>query len=309
MIRVSETAEGMEGSSLGVKRGDRLTLETALYGLMMVSGNDVAEAIAENIGGSRQGFAAMMNEVARKCGATRTHFTNPSGLPDDQHYTTARDLASLTAYGLRKQAFRRIVGTEQKFLSWEGDPVPKDITSENKLLWQYDGANGVKTGYTTVAGRCVVASAERNGVQLIAVVLDSEIMWTDAIKLLDFGFSQLRGERLLSRAGVVRTLPVRMGNDNGIDLLAREDVQLPVAKGETLAAYRVEYDGPSVVTAPVARDQVMGKAKIFQGDRLVKEVELVAAKPVQRRSFFGLVYSSLHQAVNQLTAALRSAVS
>lgn len=305
VIEVSSRAESMEGSALGVKQGDRLTLETALYGLMMVSGNDVAEAIAENLGGGSEGFAALMNKVAEKCGAVQTHFANPSGLPDERHYTTARDLASITAYGLRIPAFRRIVGTEQKWLSWAGEPTPREIHNENKLLWQYDGANGVKTGYTVSAGRCVVASAERNGVQLIAVVLDSEIMWTDAIHMLDYGFSQMQGQKILQRDQVLQTVPVAMGREACIGLTAQEDIYVPLAKGEGLQKYRIQVETPASVTAPVARTRNVGKAKIFYEDHLVREVDLVAVDPVERRSFFGLLYSSLQQIVQQMKVALR----
>lgn len=193
VITVSSSAATCEGSSLDLRAGDRLTLREALYGMMLVSGNDAAEAVAENVAGSIPAFVKLMNDKAEKIGTQRTHFSNPHGLPDPvNHFTTAYDLALITAYGLQNPVFAGIVSTRDydvHFVSRGGGITHARNT--NKLLATYPGANGVKTGFTNAAGECLVAAAKRNGVELIAVVLNSEHRWADATRLLNYGFEQL----------------------------------------------------------------------------------------------------------------------
>jgi D-alanyl-D-alanine carboxypeptidase (penicillin-binding protein 5/6) len=191
IVTVSSEAAGTEGSSLDLQAGDKLTLKDMMNGMMMVSGNDAAEAIAENIAGSVPAFVDLMNAKAEKIGALKTHFINPHGLPDPvNHYTTAYDLALITAYGYQNPDFVKIVSTPRYNVTYRNQgQVRRDLaTNTNKLLGKYPGANGVKTGFTNDAGECLVAGAKRGGVQLIAVVLNSEQRWSDASKLLDYGF-------------------------------------------------------------------------------------------------------------------------
>ncbi len=192
VIVVSPTAAVCDGSSLELQAGDRLTLREALYGLMLVSGNDAAEAVAENVAGSVPAFVRLMNDKADAIGTVRTHFSNPHGLPDPvNHFTTAYDLALMTAYGLQNPVFANIVSTREydvHFVSRRGTTHAKNT---NKLLDTYPGANGVKTGFTNAAGECLVAAAKRKDVQLIAVVLNSDKRWEDATRLLNYGFQQL----------------------------------------------------------------------------------------------------------------------
>ncbi|TCL35695.1 D-alanyl-D-alanine carboxypeptidase (penicillin-binding protein 5/6) [Anaerospora hongkongensis] len=190
-VVVSPQAAACDGSSLELRAGDKLKLEEALYGMMLVSGNDAAEAIAESVAGSIPDFVKLMNAKAGQIGATRTNFSNPHGLPDPyNHYTTAYDLALITAYGMQNPTFARIVSTRDydvHFLNRQSTHAK----NTNKLLATFIGANGVKTGYTEAAGDCLVAAANRNGVELIAVILNSDGRWEDAAKLLNYGFQQL----------------------------------------------------------------------------------------------------------------------
>lgn len=191
IVTVSPEVAACEGSSLELKPGDKLTLREAEYGMMLVSGNDAAEAIAETVAGSVPEFVRLMNEKAAEIGTTRTHFSNPHGLPDPiNHFSTAYDLALIADYGLRNPLFSRIVATQEyqvRFLNKTALPV----ANTNKLLKNYAGAIGVKTGFTNDAGECLVAAAQRGNVRLIAVVLNSDYRWDDAAKLLDYGFQQL----------------------------------------------------------------------------------------------------------------------
>nr|WP_233168218.1 D-alanyl-D-alanine carboxypeptidase family protein [Paenibacillus roseus] len=183
-VKVSKRAFGKEGSSIYLKLGEEMTLQNMLYGLMLRSGNDAATAIAEHVGGSEEGFVVLMNEKAKWLGLEHTHFTNPHGLDHKEHYSTANDLAKLAAYALRNNDFREIVKTKTKQVG-ERDYSWKN---KNKMLFMYEGADGVKTGYTKKAFRTLVSSATRNGQQLAAVTLNDGNDWVDHSVMLDFGF-------------------------------------------------------------------------------------------------------------------------
>jgi D-alanyl-D-alanine carboxypeptidase len=176
----------------GLRAGERVPVQKLLYGLLLFSGNDDALALAQATAGSRPAFIALMNEKARALGLTGTHFTTPSGVIDSGNYSTARDLAALTRYARRDARFRRIVRTKVKRVSWPAPTFSKVYVNKNALLSLYAGADGVKTGWTTKARHCLVASARRGPVHLLAVVLGSPDAFTDAKRLLDYGF-RLRG--------------------------------------------------------------------------------------------------------------------
>ncbi|MCP1185409.1 D-alanyl-D-alanine carboxypeptidase family protein [Paenibacillus sp. 1781tsa1] len=187
-VKVSPTAFAKEGSSLYLKLGEEMTLENMLYGLMLRSGNDAASAIAEHVGGSEEGFVLLMNKKAEQIGLTHSHFMNPHGLDAEGHYSTANDLARLTAYALHNPVFKRIVATEDKSAPNPNESWEYSWHNKNKMLRMYEGADGVKTGYTKKAFRCLVSSATRNGQQLAAVTLNDGNDWNDHARMLDFGF-------------------------------------------------------------------------------------------------------------------------
>lgn len=177
-------AAGVEGSSLYLRAGEKLSLEELLYGLMLQSGNDSAEAIATCVGGSREAFVEKMNRKAEQLGCSGTHFVNPSGLFDENHYTTAGDLAVIAAEAMKREDFRKIVGTRR----WSSEETDRSFVNKNKTVFNYEGGNGVKIGFTKKSGRTLVASAERDGKELIAVVLRDGNWFNDAYALMDYGF-------------------------------------------------------------------------------------------------------------------------
>ncbi|MGG4032552.1 D-alanyl-D-alanine carboxypeptidase family protein [Paenibacillus cisolokensis] len=206
---VSRRAAGKEGSSIYLKVGEKMTLHHLLYGLMLRSGNDAATAIAEHVGGSEEGFVYLMNETAERLGLANSRFRNPHGLDEEGHYSSANDLARLTAYALKNPVFSEIVGTKRKTAPNPYDPWDYVWTNKNKMLAMYEGADGVKTGYTKKALRCLVSSATRNGQRLAAVTLNDGNDWEDHRKLLDWGFAHYplqtvvkQGERIAGFAVV-----------------------------------------------------------------------------------------------------------
>ena len=190
VVEIPKEASGIEGSSIYLRAGEHLTLRELLYGLMLRSGNDCAVALALAVSGSVESFAELMNKTAQNLGCANSNFCNPHGLPNDQHYTSARDLATITCHALQNQTFAEIVGTKSIKISNEGYDYLRVLTNKNKLLFNYDGANGVKTGYTKKAGRCFVGSATRNGMQVVVVVLNCGPMFEDTASLLDAAFAE-----------------------------------------------------------------------------------------------------------------------
>ena len=189
-VIVPAEAAGVEGSSVYLRAGDRLTVRDLLYGLMLRSGNDCAVALALHHSGSIAKFAQKMNVKAAMLGAVDSRFVNPNGLPDKRHYTTARDLALISAYAMENETFCEIVSCKYY--------APKNWRNKNKMLYEYDGAIGVKTGFTLNAGRCLVTSAQRGKMKLVSVVLNSPQMYERSAELLDRAFETYRMYELCS---------------------------------------------------------------------------------------------------------------
>ncbi|HEY8530457.1 MAG TPA: D-alanyl-D-alanine carboxypeptidase family protein [Paenibacillaceae bacterium] len=207
IVTVSPRAAFKEGSSIYLRAGDKVPLETLLYGLMLRSGNDAATAIAEHVGGSEEGFVFLMNRKAEEIGLSDTRFANPHGLDQAGHYSTANDLARLTAYAMRNPVFRKIAATKVKTFPNPNGGWDYHFLNKNKMLFRYEGADGVKTGYTRLARRCLVSSATRNGQQLIAVTLNDGNDWEDHRRLLDYGFAAFPLEEVIAKGQRMEGLP------------------------------------------------------------------------------------------------------
>lgn len=196
VVTVPDEAVGVEGSSIYLAHGEQLRIIDLLYGLMLQSGNDCAAALAILTSGSIADFAKLMNETAAKAGATGANFTNPHGLHDDNHKCSARDLAFITSYAMNNETFRKIVSTEvYKDCTYAGREYNRVIKNKNKILQMLEGGDGVKTGYTKVAGRCLVSSATRDGVTVIAVVLNCGPMFEESCEMINDAFDIINAER------------------------------------------------------------------------------------------------------------------
>ncbi|ADL07545.1 D-alanyl-D-alanine carboxypeptidase family protein [Thermosediminibacter oceani] len=273
-----------DGTRIYLEEGEKLTLEQMLYGMMLNSGNDAAVAIAEHIAGSVPEFAKLMNEKAREIGAKNTNFVNPSGLPDKNHYTTAYDLALISRYALLNHPeFRKIVSTKTFKIPWQGKEWDRLLINHNKMLWRYEGTDGVKTGYTRSAGQTFVASATRNGWQLLAVVLKSQgrNIYSDAQALLDYGFDNFEKKDVINKGQIIDKIDVKYGTP--VDLLAASDFTAVVEKGSgPIDVKKNIYPG---VKAPVVKGQVLGNLDFYQGGSKIGSVALVAATDVPRKIY------------------------
>ena len=267
--QIPAEAVGIEGSSLYLREGETLTLEQLLYGTMLRSGNDAATALALALGGSQEAFVARMNEKAAALGLGNTHFANPHGLDDEGNYSTARDLAKLACAALENQAFRQVVSTREYTFG------SRCLVNHNKLLWQYEGAVGVKTGYTKAAGRLLVSAAERDGRRLVAVTMDDPDDWADHGALLDYGFSAFTVSTAASQGEVLGQVPVAGGQAETLSCRLAADLTFPLAKGETA---EIRLCLPRFVFAPVEAGQHAGWAELLLDGRAVARAELVYAE-------------------------------
>jgi D-alanyl-D-alanine carboxypeptidase len=222
LVAVSSSAAGKEGSSIYLRAGQEMSLEHLLYGLMLRSGNDAATAIAEHVGGSLEGFVYLMNEKAKSLGLTGTQFKNPHGLDEEGHYSTANDVAKMTAYALKNPVFREIVKTKTKRVPNPDGEWDYTWYNKNRMLSLYEGADGVKTGYTKLAKRCLVSSATRGGQQLAAVTLNAPDDWADHTKLLNYGFSNYPLVPLVSKGDRLEGMPAVAGRSFAYPLGEKE---------------------------------------------------------------------------------------
>lgn len=222
IVKVGPRAYGKEGSSIYLRLGEEMTLHNMLYGLMLRSGNDAATAIAEHVGGSEEGFVHLMNEKARLLGLENTSFKNPHGLDEEGHYSSANDLAKLTAYALKNPTFQEIVKTQVKTAPNPNEPWDYRWRNKNKMLHLYEGADGVKTGYTKLARRTLISSATRGGQQFAVVTLNDGDDWNDHRRLLDYAFRHYPLQTIIRSGERVY----------GSNLVAARTFEYPLAEGE-----------------------------------------------------------------------------
>lgn len=286
VVTASTCASKTPFGSLHVKPGEKIVLSDLLYALLMRSANDAAVSIAEHIAGTEPKFVAMMNEKAKEIGAKDTHFVNPHGLHDATHYSTAYDLALIARYAAAMPEFNEIVGTKHHRISRSISTLDVTLKNTGRLLWKFDGADGIKTGYTKEAGHCFVGSATRNGWRLISVVLKSEKTMDDSTALLDHGFKNYKLV-CFARKGIVATrLPVRGGVERSVDLVATKSLG-KVVRSTARVETKYEIDG-SRVTAPVHEgEQVCALIGYINGVEL-GSVPLIAASGVNRTLAFTL---------------------
>ena len=286
-IAVDTRAVGVEGSSAYLRAGEEFTLKELLYALMLRSANDAAEAIAYALAGSIGEFAALMNEKAAQLGLIDTHFANPHGLDHDEHYTTAKELAIITAAALEYPEFCEIVSTRTKRI--EKDGLTRIFTNHNRLLSAYSGCIGVKTGYTKRTGRCLVSAAERDGVKLIAVTLACPDDWHEHEQMLDLGFSLLERVTIFGKADFAPTLDVADGMANSITLGIERNIT--VIKKKSDDAPKIVIDIPKSVAAPISRGDAVGRIQLIYPDGTIEFFDVIAVenvKKAKKKGLFGL---------------------
>jgi D-alanyl-D-alanine carboxypeptidase (penicillin-binding protein 5/6) len=250
MVTIKPEWAGIEGSSMYLKAGEKVSVSDMLYGLLLCSGNDAAVALAGATAGSVQEFCAVMNEKAKSLGMTNSHFANPNGLPNDEHYSSARDMALLAKAAFANKKFVEITGTEKITTD------TRTMKNHNKLLWKYEGCIGGKTGFTNAAGRCLVSAAEKDGMRFAVVTLNCADDWNEQAKLYDYAFSGFGHLEITKKTEINVSLPVIAGKEETAALRPRGKTLVTVPKN---AGYRFALGVQDFVYAPVIKGKSAGQ--------------------------------------------------
>ena len=282
--RVTVTREmvAVEGSSMGLGVGDIVTYNDLLYGILLPSGNDAANTAAISIGGSIEKFAELMNNRAAELGLKNTHFVTPSGLDADTHYTTAYDLAILASFALENDDFRKAASTKSIVLEYGGQK--RYLANHNKMLRTYEGAIGVKTGFTSKAGRCLVSATENDGLILVCVTLNAPSDWQDHKTMHGYGKSLYKWEEITGEGELCFLLDVVSGEKDEIFLTNTEDISICVPKGKEI---KTVTELPRFLYAPVAEGEVCGRVAVYCEGICVAESSIVSLEGCEKKEYPG----------------------
>lgn len=273
VVNVSYNASITEGSSMYLKANEKITVEGLLYGLMLNSGNDAATALAEHTSGNIEKFAELMNKKAKEIGMKNTSFANPHGLDNENHYSTAYDMALLTKYAMENKNFKIIVGTKSKIIQTQGGEY-KYLTNHNKLLSMYQYCSGVKTGFTKKCGRCLVSFSEKNGVKLITITLNAPNDWNDHISLYDEYFNIYKRYNIVNNNDYIATINVENSDENNLKLYSSKAINLTLTP-EEYNDLDIEYKYNDTVNAPIYKGQIMGKINVILNNKIIASSPII----------------------------------
>lgn len=280
-VKVSKRAASIWGSTIKLREGEELTLRELMYGMMLKSGNDAALAIAEHIGGTVENFVKMMNDKAKELGLRNTCFKTPHGLDVEGHYSTAYELALLTKYALKNPEFSKIVSTKSISIT------NRELYTTNEMLSLYPGADGVKTGYTGKAGRCLVTSAQRDGFRLISVVLfcSSRTKRAESSKkILDYAFNNYKPYELLKPNQKLGTVYVKRGLKNSATVVSVDGIKLPLSKEEK-ETLKSEIILNNTINSPVYKGVEVGTIRLFVNGKLIAQSDIKTAESVPAKTY------------------------
>lgn len=295
VVTISKKAANTGGSRLKINTNDKISVLDLLYGLMLRSGNDAAVALAEYVGGSIEGFAKLMNKKAIEIGLKNTHFVTPHGLDNIEHYTTAYELAVLTDYAMQNEKFSKIVNTKNTTISING--VARNIYNTNELLGTLNGVNGVKTGFTNNAGRCLVTSCTRNGNQIITVVLGCDAKkyrTSDSIKLIEYAFKNYTRVNIEEKVKIEfekwkqingKRIYISKGEKSDVNLELKEITkkEIPVKIGEE-NNIQVEINAIYEYEAPLEKQSKIGNILIKKDEEIIESVDIVCLERIEKKN-------------------------
>lgn len=297
IAEISKKSAGTGGSRLGLKAGDKVTIYDLLYGLMLCSGNDAAVALAEHVGGSVEGFAKLMNNKTKELGLTSTNFVTPHGLDNDNHYTTAYELAILTDYALNNKTFSKIVGTKNYTVTINGNS--KNLSNTNELLGNLNGIYGVKTGFTNGANRCLVTACKRDNLDIICIVLGADtkkFRTQDSIKLIEYVYSNYEMVNIKSiinkefeewKSTNLSQFNIIKGISNRIDIYLSnlQNDYIPVKK-ENIKKINININSNYTFLAPLAKDQILGNLIVNIDNKEVINLNILNKISIEKKNPF-----------------------
>ena len=278
LIVVNDSAIGVEGTSIYLRKDEEIKVIDLLYGLMLRSGNDAATALAYHIGGGIDEFAKMMNEMAKKAGASNTNFVNPHGLDDPNHYTTAYDLSKITAYALNNPIFEKIVSTKNYIIEATNKSEKRYLTNKNKLLRSLDGCCGVKTGYTSKAGRCLVSASKRDDCTIVCVVLNCGPMFEESSALINSAFNEFELKKIIDKNQEIYNEYILSDKEGKLYLYTDEDFYYPL-RADEFDDIKIKY---SVELKDAKSLDEVGKIDIFFKNDLIKSLKLYTMNKIDK---------------------------
>ena len=278
LVKIEPYMTGIEGSSIYLKAGEELSVEELLYALMLESANDAAVALAYHVSGGICEFAELMNEKARALGLSSTHFDNPHGLDSESHYTTAYELGVIAAYAMKNPNFKRITSTYKKILPSRNGSYERLLINHNRLLRSYEGAIGIKTGFTKKCGRCLVSCAERDGVTLVCVTLNAPNDWQDHTRMLDYGFSRLESVTLSQKHGYVVELNAINGEKSSFLAETLDDLSVTLDRDSINISATVE--AARLIPAPIHKGNIVGRIVFYNNGTEIGSVPLYAKESI-----------------------------
>lgn len=279
-VHIGVESTNIEGSSIYLKPDEIIPLQDLLYGLMLRSGNDSAIAIANHISGSEEEFVNMMNNKANSIGANNSNFKNPHGLTAKDHYSTAYDLAIITREAFKMEGFKEIASAKNYTASREDNNY---FVNKNKTLWEYKDGDGVKIGYTMNAGRCLVSSATRNGMRLIAVSLNAPNWFNDNYRLFDYGFENFKHYIIYDQSQFITNINIPNGKNEILPLITENLFTYPL-KDEEVNNLKIRINANSEASAPITKNQVLGTLEVYLDGVLIKEENLIAKTEVVKKT-------------------------
>ncbi len=290
-VRTSERAASMGGSQIFLQPGEEMTVEDMIKGIAIASGNDASVAIAEHIGGTEEAFVAKMNERAKQLGMKNTHFVNSNGLPSPDHYSTAYDIAIMSRELLKHEAITKYTGIYQDYLR-KDTANPFWLVNTNRLVRFYEGVDGLKTGYTTEAKYCLTATAKRNNMRIIAVVLgepDTKTRNSEVASMFTYAFNHYQVYPVYKKGDVVRTITVDKGKQTALNVVTPQSVSLLTRKGESPETYQKEVILTSTVKAPIKKTDIVGHLFIKKDGKEVTRIDLYPEKTVEQASLWEIL--------------------
>ncbi|TBL80012.1 D-alanyl-D-alanine carboxypeptidase family protein [Paenibacillus thalictri] len=290
-VRTSEYAASMGGSQIFLEPGEEMTVQDMLKGIAMASGNDASVAMAEKIAGSEQAFVQMMNDRAKQLGMKNTHFVNCNGLPAENHYSSAYDIALMSKELLKHEEITQFTGQYQDYLR-KDSAKPFWLVNTNKLVRFYPGADGLKTGYTSEAKFCLTATAKKDNFRVISVVMgepDTKTRNAEVTKLFDYAFSQYTNHPIFKAGDTLGSFKVSKGMDPVVPLVAKHQYSVLLKKGEVdPAQIRHEVVLMDDLKAPIAYGQNVGKIIVYKGDQMLTEFPLESPVEVNKAGWWTL---------------------
>ncbi len=290
-VQISDNASSMGGSQIFLEAGEMQNVDTLLKGIAVASANDACVAMAEYIGGSVEGFVDMMNKRAKELGMKDTNFVNTNGLPVDNHYTTAYDIALMSRELLKHDMITKYLTTWMDNVVVGKKKSTVGLANTNKLIKHYSGATGVKTGFTNEAKYCLSASAKRDNTHLVSVTLGAETTqerFKDATSLLNYGFANYETVNLIKKDSKVTDIKLDKADEEKVDIVCKDDLNLLIKKGEN-KYFTKKININKDIKLPIKKGDTIGKLEVYQKDKLVGSVELISTKDINKAGYFKML--------------------